>query len=235
MPSKQPDSEVSRAVVTRVKVSFFVSGALAGWKAFAETIGMKVKPATEPGIDEASFVALPASVKKGVFYLIGGFHSTGPRTSDRGTVHWHLEWEQAPEDEPPDEMREKSAAVGGYPAALSRMIDAWPLPSRDVELEFDLSLHLGSKKIVSTALAGPVAVEIDQAGHTFSQKTMLRSWDVKPPLGIITSLSFVHLAAEAAGQPSHLIVAGKVQMPLSADLATKLEGKVWHDLTPIVN
>ncbi len=178
----------------------------------------------------AWFAALPAQIEQYSLYLTGDVHSMDGKD---GLSHWHLHWRQSPSGDPPSQLVESSALVGGYPEVLSRILSDWP-GSKQVDVTVNASYLLDSKrfkKLPGRMHSKPKPVELarGEAKHFLKPRVFMTSWEVEPPVGCLGSLSLMTVNGNVTAVGN-----GALKIDLHTEVLETIGKQVWVDMLAVL-
>jgi hypothetical protein len=172
----------------------------------------------------AGFIALPEKPGKYLPVLAGAVSMS---TEEPGTASWSFEWRRAPDDEPPDELRTVSAAVGGFPAILTRLDSLWPT-TQAVRAEVSASyVILGSYWQPQLPSLGGRYIP---AGNQ-RLKVSPTQWTVDPPSGPVHEVIRVPTHEPGA---MHLLGRGTYDLRWSSQFLNEVDGAIWNGLKALL-
>jgi hypothetical protein len=216
------------AFLESVTFSFYGKAKQDAWRSLVEATKMRVddEDAPEP-FRSVNFVALPAEIKKNAFFLRGGAHQKRGRNLENLDVHWHFDWDRAPERQPPPRMRQRSGEVGGYPHFLENFVAKWPA-AREVEGEVK-GRYLVDATRWSLAFEHRAGLE-DLAQHigdfTVKRNTMVTMWSIAPASGPVDRL----LIADFPNQVQSISTFGTYRTRLETRILEDLDEALWKGL-----
>jgi hypothetical protein len=178
----------------------------------------------------AWFAALPVQIKQYSLYLTGDVHSMDGK---EGLSHWHLHWRQSPSGDPPSQLVESSAVVGGYPEVLSRILSNWP-GSKQIEVTVSASYALDPKrfkKLPGRMHSKPKPIELawNGAKHSLKPRVFMTSWEVEPPVGCLGSISLMTVNDNVTAVGN-----GVLKVDLCTDVLEMIDRQVWEDALAVL-
>lgn len=196
-----------------VELSFYGKALPEAWASFAAKCGIHID---KDGRNNARFTAIPKNQRSGDLYLTGSFHESPKHKG--AAVHWHLNWDMAPNTKPPSGILESSKRVGGYPLIIKKMADNWPANSI-LEVDSSVTYFVNRKKMSFKFVSIPKPRVIGD--HTLQRTASM--WSVNPPSGAVTKLSI----ADVSEDVSVIIIKGTCQLELCVDILKNLDEIVW--------
>lgn len=206
--------------IASLELSFTATAAVDLWQKLVRDSGMREQRRSSRGLPTASLVAVPSAGRSDEVYLTVGFH---PERDTAVDTHWHLEWQTVPSSPVPPDIQAESDRVGGYPRALETLIDLWPIEKRTFAAQVRVTFDVPERKPPYKRVPLPPRLRKSKSELVLGGE--LSFWDVKPPLGGITTIAYF------TGQKRlHVIADGALDVALRSDVYDKLRRDLWERL-----